>query len=281
MSSSGQNYRIELLIRLLGEEESHFEIIRQKLIEIGAPALPALERSVREGSPLISERAGQVMESIRLEMLDREWERYAEKESGSLEEGVFLLARFAYPELDPQRYQAQLNQMADILRSRIQSRSSPTEVIGALNDYLFNELHFSGNRENYYVPENSYINRVLETKRGIPISLSVVMLLVAERLNLPLYGIGMPGHFLIAWSDGQTEIFIDPFNEGRVMIREEIESALSEDESELLDQYLQKVSTRQILARMIRNLIQIYAEEGKTEKKWWLERFHERVRQSI
>lgn len=281
MSSSGQNDRIELLIQLLGEEESHFEIIRQKLIEIGVPALPALERSVQEGSPLISERAGQIMESIRLEMLDREWEHYAEKESGSLEEGVFLLARFAYPELDPQRYQAQLNQMADILRSRIQPRTSPTEVIGALNDYLFNELHFSGNRENYYVPENSYINRVLETKRGIPISLSVVVLLLAERLNLPLYGIGMPGHFLIAWSDGQTEIFIDPFNEGRMMIREEIESALSEDESELLDQYLQKVSTHQILARMIRNLIQIYVEEGKMEKKLWLERFHQRVRQSI
>lgn len=278
MSSSGRNGRLEALIQLLGEEPSHFEIIRQRLVEIGPSALPALEKCVREGPPLVSERADQVIESIRLELLDQEWQRYAEEEPCSLEEGVFLLARFAYPELNPQVYHAQLDQMADLLRERIRSVSSPKEVIRTLNEYLFGELHFSGNRENYYLPENSYINAVLETKQGIPISLSVVMLLLGERLNLPLYGIGMPGHFLVSWSDRDDEIFIDPFNEGRMQTRDEIESTLSENERELLNQYLQKVSTRQILARMIRNLIHIYTEEGKTEKKSWLERFHERVR---
>ncbi len=168
--------------------------------------------------------------------------------------------------------------MAALLRERIRSVSPSTEVIRRINDYLFNELHFSGNRENYYLPENSYINAVLETKKGIPISLSVVMLLLGERLNLPLYGIGMPGHFLIAWSDRKEEIFIDPFNEGEMLTRNEIESTLAKEDRVLLNQYLQKVSTRQIIARMIRNLIQIYNEEGKIEKKSWLERFHERVR---
>ncbi len=277
MNSSGDGM-IEALIQLLGEEESHFEIIRQRFIEIGPPALPALQRCLREGSFLISERADRVIESIRLESLDQEWRSYAEKDPCPLEEGVFLLARFAYPEMDPKIYQAQLDKMAALLRERIRSVSPSTEVIRRINDYLFNELHFSGNRENYYLPENSYINAVLETKKGIPISLSVVMLLLGERLNLPLYGIGMPGHFLIAWSDRKEEIFIDPFNEGEMLTRNEIESTLAKEDRVLLNQYLQKVSTRQIIARMIRNLIQIYNEEGKIEKKSWLERFHERVR---
>ncbi len=281
MTPSRTENLIKALIQLLGEEEAHFEVVRQQLIEIGPPALPALEKCIRGGSPLIAERAGQVTESIRLEALDGEWQRYAEKEPCSLEEGVFLLARFAYPEMNPDIYHTQLNQMADVLRKRIKSVSFPPKVLQTINDYLFNELHFSGNRESYYIPENSYINAVLETKQGIPISLSVVMLLLGERLNLPLYGIGMPGHFLVSWSDHEEEIFIDPFNKGQMLTRDEIESHLSGDEKGLLDQYLQKTSTRQIIARMIRNLIHIYTQKGETEKGVWLGRFHERVYHSM
>jgi regulator of sirC expression with transglutaminase-like and TPR domain len=277
VDSSGRDGTLDALIRLLGEDDPHFQIIRQRLVEMGSPALPALERCVREGAPLISERADQVIESIRLEALDEECQRYAEKEPCSLEEGVFLLARFAYPEMNPEIYRAEIDRMAEALRKKIQPHSSSREVIRTINNYLFNELRFSGNRENYYLPENSYINTVLETKKGIPISLSVVMLLLAERLNLPLHGIGMPGHFLVSWSDGQNEIYIDPFNGGRMMTRGEIESQLSGDEKELLGQYLRKASTRQIIARMIRNLIQIYTQKGETEKGAWLERFHKRI----
>ncbi|MDC4224133.1 MAG: transglutaminase-like domain-containing protein [Candidatus Manganitrophus sp.] len=277
MDRSERDRTLDALVRLLGEDESHFEIIRQRLIEMGPSALPALERCAREGALQISERADQIIESIRLEALDEEWRRYAEKESCSLEEGVFLLARFAYPEMNSEIYREEINKMAAVLRRRIQPHSSPGNVIQILNHYLFEELHFSGNRENYYAPENSYINTVLETKKGIPVSLSVVMLLLAERLNLPLHGIGMPGHFLVAWSDQQDEIYIDPFNEGRMLTRVEIESQLPGDEHGLLDEYLRKVSTRQIIARMIRNLIYIYNEGGETEKGSWLERFHKWV----
>lgn len=280
MSSSEKDGTLDALIRLLGEKESHFKIIRQRLVEIGPSALPALERCVREGAPLISERADRIIESIRLEAMEGEWQRYAEKEPCSLEEGVFLLARFAYPEMDPDPYRAQINRMAEALRERIRPASSPPEVIRTLNHYLFDGLRFSGNRENYYRPENSYINTILETKKGIPISLSVVMLLLAQRLNLPLHGIGMPGHFLVSWSDGQEEIYIDPYNQGRMLSRGEIESQLSGDEKGLFDQYLRKVSTRQIIARMIRNLIHIYTQEGETEKASWLERFHKRIYRS-
>lgn len=277
MDSSERDGTLDALIQLLGEEGARFEIIRQRLVEIGSPALPALERCVGEGVPLISERADEIIESIRLETLDGEWQRYAEKESCSLEEGVFLLSRFAYPEMNPEIYRAEINRMAEVLRERIQPNAASPAVIRTLNHYLFEELQFSGNRENYYLPENSYINTVLETKKGIPISLSVVMLLLAERLNLPLHGIGMPGHFLVSWLDAQDEIYIDPFNKGRMLTRGEIESQPSEDDKGLLGQYLRKVSTRQIIARMIRNLIHIYTQGGETEKGSWLERFHKRV----
>ncbi|MBI3803793.1 MAG: hypothetical protein HY282_08535 [Nitrospirae bacterium] len=269
---------IEALIQLLGEEEGHLKVVQQKLIEIGSPALPALLKCKNEGTPIISERAEKIIETIRLGEMDQEWRHYAAKEPCPLEEGVFLLARFADPKIDPRHYQAHLNRMADVLRDRIQALSSPAEILQAISHYLFSELGFSGNREDYYLPENSYIHTVLETKKGIPISLSTLMLLLGERLNLPLYGIGMPGHFLVQWSDAAHDIFIDPFNQGKMMTRQEIASQLSADEAKFVNRYLQKVSTRQLLARMIRNLIHVYTEAGEVDKGTWLGRFHERIR---
>lgn len=279
MEDSGQSGQlIQALVQLLGEEEGHFKVVQQKLLEIGSPALPFLLRSKSEGTEVVSERADKIIEAIRLEEMDREWKAYAAKEPCPLEEGVFLLARFEDPEIDPDFYQARLNRMAEVLRDRIQSLSSPAQIIQAVTHYLFAELGFSGNREDYYIPENSYIHTLLQTRKGIPISLSTLMLLLGERLHLPLYGIGMPGHFLVQWSDEKHDIFIDPFNQGKVMTREEIASHLSGDEAKFVNRYLQRVTTRQILARMIRNLVHVYTEAGETEKGTWLGRFHERIR---
>lgn len=281
MNSSGSQNLIEALIQLLEEEEERYEIVRQKLIEIGPPALPSLTKWVAKGSPRVSERARDVLESIRLEALDDEWQNYVLKEPCPLEEGVFLLARFGNPSIDPQRYREKLNQMAKTVRDRTSAQSDPYRTIQIFNDYLFKELKFSGNRLQYYIPENSYIDTLLDLKKGIPISLSVLVLLLSERLHFPIYGVGMPGHFLIAWSDPQHEIYIDPFNQGRILTRDEIEAFLTEGGLEFKEDYLKRASSRQIIARMIRNLIHIYTHEGDVEKAAWLGRFFERVRLSI
>ena len=271
---------IKALIQLLREDEDRFVIVREKLIEIGAPARPALREAVTEGDPLISKRAAEVLEAIGLEEMDQAWRAYAQKEPRSLEEGVFLLARFHTPEtpLDPHR--RRLDQMAQALRERIGVERDPQRVIQAINHYLFHELRFSGNRLQYYLPENSYIHTLLDRERGIPISLSALFLCLAEKLRLPLYGVGLPGHFLVQWSDAQHEIYIDPFNQGQTLTREEIAANLAKGGMVLHQEHLQKVGARQILARMMRNLIDIYTQEEEMEKAKWLGRFEDRLRPS-
>ena len=281
MHPSGTDNLIEALIQLLQEEDERLEIVRQKLIEIGAPARPLLQKSAAKGTPVISERAGQILESIRLEEMDREWQAYVRKESCPLEEGIFLLARFGDSRLDIEYYHQKLDEMAEILQARLESNPLPEETIEILNQYLFKELKFSGNKLQYYLPENSYIHNLLDLKKGIPISLSVLMLLLAERLRLPLHGVGMPGHFLVKWAEAGREIYIDPFNLGQILSRDEIASYLSEGGMTWKDEYLETVSSRQIIARMIRNLIHIYKQEGEVEKEVWLERFYEWVRLSF
>lgn len=281
MHSSATENLVEALIQLLQEEDERLEIVRQKLIEIGAPARPLLQRSAEQGAPLIAERAGRILESIRLEEMDKEWQAYVRKDPCPLEEGVFLLARFGDSRLDVEHYRQRLDEMAETLRERLEPDQSPEEAIDIINQYLFHELKFSGNKLQYYLPENSYIHTLLDRKKGIPISLSVLMLLLAERLRLPMHGVGMPGHFLVKWAESNREIFIDPFNLGQILSRDEIAAYLSGGGVTWKDEYLETVSSRQIIARMIRNLIHIYKQEGEAEKAAWMERFYEWVRLSF
>src|SRR5581483_8828479 len=281
MHPSATENLVEALIQLLLEEDERLEIVRQKLIEIGAPARPLLQKTAEQGVPVLAERAGQVLESIRLEEMDKEWQAYVRKDPCPLEEGVFLLARFGDSRLDVERYRQRLDQMAEALRERLEPDQSPEEVIEIINRFLFHELKFSGNKLQYYLPENSYIHTLLDLKKGIPISLSVLVLLLAERLRLPMHGVGMPGHFLVKWVESNREIFIDPFNLGQILSRDEIAAYLSEGGVTWKDEYLETVSSRQIIARMIRNLIHIYKQEGETEKGAWVERFYEWVRLSF
>jgi regulator of sirC expression with transglutaminase-like and TPR domain len=137
------------------------------------------------------------MARIILEDLEEQFQSLAARDDASfnLEQGVLTIARIEYPDLDDSVFRAELDSIALMLRERIQGFVEPHDVIRAINHYLFEELKFSGNSADYYNPDNSYMNRVLEKRMGIPITLSAFYLLVSERLELPVKGVGLPGHF--------------------------------------------------------------------------------------
>src|SRR5205807_1185441 len=110
-----------------------------------------------------------------------------------LEQGLWLLAQTEYPEINVEAYQALLDTFASEVAERLEPGGEPKALLGKLNDYIFGELRFAGNEENYYDPENSYLNRVVDRRTGNPINLCVVYLLLARRLRLPVAGIGLPG----------------------------------------------------------------------------------------
>ncbi len=271
--------RIRSLIQLLPEAGKSYEIVRHKLIEIGAPAIAPLQEAARSAS--VSEKAAEIIRAIRLHDMDAAWQSYTQNTPDSLEEGVFLLARFYNPLLDSTVYRQKIDQMAQTLRQRIHLNDRPMTLIRTLTWYLFEEMGFSGERVRYHDPENSYIHTLLDRKRGIPVSLSVLVLLLAERLELPIFGIGLPRHFIVGWRDARHEIFFDPFNSGRILTRDAIRTLLAQWGLVLRETYLQRVSSRQIIERIMHNLIYIYAQRGATEEKAWLSRFCERIHLSI
>jgi regulator of sirC expression with transglutaminase-like and TPR domain len=186
-----------------------------------------------------------------------------------LDRAALELATIEYPGLDIENSIAILDSYAVELRSRIATNSDGADFVIAANTYLFNELGFTGNTNNYYDPRNSCLNEVLAGRLGIPITLSLVYMEIARRLERPVYGIGLPGHFLVRYDDGEFAAFIDPFRGGKLLDEEEcFELARSSTGAQVPEDswLLQPVGKRQILLRMMNNLRGIYFSRAAHSK---------------
>ena len=269
--------QIRALIRLLSDEDERIvKTISGRLIDFGDSAVPLLQEAEIE-QPDMAHRIATILEEIRGSRMEEELQDLVRQPGHEvdLETGTFLLARHAYPSLDVTVYERQLDEMARELRCQIGSRVSGEETVKALNRYLFTEQGFKGNTKNYYELDNSYLNRVIDRRTGIPISLSAVYLLVGKRLGLPVHGIGMPGHFLVQYESEKYKIFIDCFNGGALLTEKNCARFLTEAGYGFEERYLQKSPTRAILTRMIKNLLAIYSKLDDPLKKARLMRFME------
>jgi regulator of sirC expression with transglutaminase-like and TPR domain len=202
-------------------------------------------------------------------LLTANLDRFAQlltREQFSLAEACLLLAQDEYPDIDMSRSIGQLDEMAATVRGRFARDAFPEQRIAALNHYLFDELRFSGNIDAYYDPRNSYLNEVLERRTGIPITLSIVYLEVGRRLGLRLQGVSFPGHFLVKLRVRRGQLVLDPFSGGEPQSETALRSRLAQVMSRArareldLEELLGAASSRQIVARVLRNLKAIYLQ---------------------
>ncbi|MDQ3012034.1 MAG: transglutaminase-like domain-containing protein [Acidobacteriota bacterium] len=179
-----------------------------------------------------------------------------------LDQAALLIAAEEYPGLKIEDYLDQLDRLAEVAKTDDDSGASPLVRMMRLRHLLFDEWRFRGNTENYHDARNSFLNKVIDRRTGIPITLSVVYLEVARRIGLKLFGVGMPGHFLVKYADNEREIFLDPFNGGRLLNEEQCREIIAEmynGEMKFQLTSLQAVTKKQILIRMLQNLKVIYA----------------------
>lgn len=191
-----------------------------------------------------------------------------------LEQGIFLVGLFDNPFLDINYYTNELNIWAESINNvlkKIKLKDDPTSIINEINHYLFMELGFKGNKENYYDPENSFIDKVIERKLGNPILLSMIYLLLTKRLGLPFSGVNMPAHFLIQYFDAFEPIFIDPFNQGEIITKQVCQERIKALKLTWQEEYLSAPTNKQIIGRILQNLINIYHNNGQFDLKENLE----------
>ena len=181
-----------------------------------------------------------------------------------LAKAALYIALEEYPNLEAHEYLNILDTMADEVRDRLPAQNYPLRVIQTINRYLYEDLQFAGNDADYYDPRNSFLNQVIDRRTGIPISLSLVYLEVAKRIDFPMVGIGMPGHFLIKPDFADAAIFVDAFNGGEILFTEDCQDRISQiygQPMELQPAFLAPVSRRQFLGRMLGNLKAIYLQQ--------------------
>ena len=188
-----------------------------------------------------------------------------------------LIAADAYPGLDVDGYLGEIERLGARLRGRLPADSAAEERVVALNAFLFDELGFAGNADDYYDPRNSYLNEVIDRRTGIPITLSVLYLELGRRLGLALEGVSFPGHFLVRLRVRGAMLVLDPFSGGEAQseadLRARLQRVIPADatggvpvDALPLDPFLEPAGRRQILARLLRNLKGIYREANQPQR---------------
>ncbi len=189
----------------------------------------------------------------------------------ALDHAALLLAAEEYPALQVEDYLAQLDALAEESRRRMTLGElfNPRECATALAGHLFYEGRFTGNSQAYFDARNSFLNEVIDRGKGIPITLAVIFIEVARRLGVKLFGVGMPGHFLVKYSNDEEDIYFDPFNGGRILTEancRELIAELYEGRMNFDRSFLYAVTKKQILSRMLQNLKNIYANASDLPK---------------
>ena len=186
-----------------------------------------------------------------------------------LAKAALYIAQEEYPDLDPGEYLNALDTMAAELQDQLPTQQYPLRIIQTINRYLYDDLGFTGNVTDYYNPNNSFLNEVIERRIGIPITLALVYLEIAKRVDFPMVGVGMPGHFLIRPNFPEMEIFVDAFNRGEVMFPQDCHERLTQIYGQPVPfqpEFLESVSNRHFLMRMLTNLKFIYLQQEELEK---------------
>jgi regulator of sirC expression with transglutaminase-like and TPR domain len=188
-----------------------------------------------------------------------------------LDRAALLLAAEEYPTLQVEDYLAQLDALAEEARRRMTLGElfDPLECATTLAAHLFYEGRFTGNSKDYFDARNSFLNEVIDRGKGIPITLAVIFIEVARRLGVKLFGVGMPGHFLVKYSDGEQDVYFDPFNGGRRLTEtncRELVAELYDGRMKFDRSFLYAVTKKQILSRMLQNLKNIYTNASDLPK---------------
>ncbi len=244
--------------------------IRDRLLELGELAVPALRKvSLAGENELARTNSEMLLRDIGIRKFRSALDvilasRLAARPYNGdidLEQGAFAVALIRYPEMQAGEYIQQLDTMAALLDDRLRGCDNGYMVVREINQYLFQHLGFQGcreDRDSYFDPENSCMNRVLERRIGIPITLSVIYLLLARRLDLPFYGIGFPTRFLVKYQSPSEEFYVDAFKGGIIINYSDCRQFLREINVPYRPEFLEPISNAKTVARMLRNLVEIH-----------------------
>lgn len=268
---------IKSLISLLDDPDQEvFQHVEEQLITLGSNVIEQLE-SVWENSfdALQQTRIENIIQKIQLRSVSHSLEIWKLMGAQDLLQGLIILSRYQYPDLNEKKLTDIIDELAETANQGISLANEPILNVNYINHVLYNDFGLSGNTSNYHDPQNSYVNKVLETRKGNPILLSCIYSIVAQKIDLPIYGVNLPKHFILAYttnditisSRDQILMYINAFNRGQVFGPDDVMSFLRQLELGAEDQFVLPCDNVSILTRVLRNLSSSYSQMGNLEKK--------------
>lgn len=270
------------LISLLDDpDESVFQQVSMKFLSMGQEIIPALEDAWEHSfDTLIQNRIENIIHQIQFDLIKDALKQWSHPEDQNLLEGALLVARYQYPDIDFSKIKKQIEQIKHDVWLELNENLTALEKVKIINHILFDVHNFSGNTNNYHAPQNSYINNVLESKKGNPLLLSIIYTIVAQSLDIPIYGVNLPEHFILCYVDvehmsvpsvegnegGNILFYINPFSKGTVFGQKEIDAFLKQLKLEKLPSFYEPCSNLEIISRLLRNLIASYEKLGYPDK---------------
>ncbi len=266
---------IDALVKLLDDpDEEVFSHVQEKLLEYGNEAITHLESAWEKSlDTMLHERIENIVHTIQFTNVKQDLNLWYQSGAFDLLQGAIIINRYQFPDLDEQ---AIINQIEDIKREiwvGLQYEMSSIEKIKLINHVFYNQYGFGGNTKNHHDPQNSYLNQVLESKKGNQISLAIIYSTIAQKLDIPVYGVNLPQHFILGYIDeGNPDrehavlFYINAFNKGAIFGKHDVDQFLRQLNLEPQPGFYAPCSNAEIVRRIIRNLISAYENLGAAEK---------------
>jgi len=275
---------LKALIKMLDEpDEKTFELIREKICSFGSDAIPPLEKFWDNTfESVIQDRINSIVKRIRMDQADHDFRDWVKFGSSDLLKGYILVSKTGFPAMDDGALTIRIEQMKMDIWLELNENLTALENVKVMNHIIFSVHHFEGNKINPGDPQNSYLNSLMESHKGSPISLGILYLILAQKLKLPVYGVNLPQHFILAYlketgipyPEAEDVLFyINPFNEGAVFTRREIELFIHQLKIKPEISFFAPCTNLEIIQRLLQNLKFAYRRLGEDDKIEPIENF--------
>lgn len=276
---------IRALITLIEDPDQEvYDQVRERIVSLGDDVVPILERAweFEDHGDLFRDRIEDILETIHLSGVTERLIAWRDGGGEDLLSGALIISRYRYPDMDEQKVKARLASIRQDIWLELNDHLTAFEKVRVFNHIFFQIHGFKGNKRNYHAPQNSYINEVIDARQGNPLSLAIIYQVLAEDLDLPIRGVNLPNHFILAYLDadglggGEPEganvlFYINPFSQGDILGRNEVMEFLGKLKITPRPSFFAPCSNRAMIRRQLNNLANSYAQQGDSERSGDLE----------
>lgn len=260
---------LKALVSLLDDSDNEVSAhVENQIRALGDDIIPFLEKQWEESGfdPILQKKIEELIHDLQYNNLLSRLKKWKKDGASDLLEGLWLIATYQYPELSLEGLKQEINKIYFEVWLQMRDEIHPEDNIRILNQVFFDKYKFSPNTKNFHSPSNSMINQVLELKRGNPISLCSIYLLVAQKLNLPVYGVNLPSLFILTYESKSTQFYINVFNKGLIFSKKDIDSYLKQMNIAPQPMFYEPCSNLEIIKRTLVNLVVSFTKNSDNQK---------------